>query len=326
MDSSCIYKNYMNSMKPGEFYFVLDRSGSMYGFSIETAKKALMLLIRSIPPGSRFNIISFGSEFQGMFSEPAEYTQDTLEYAIDQVKGFDADLGGTEIYQPLENIFSIATISTDLDKHVFLITNGAVFNPQDVVDLIRSYNDEFTVHTFGIGDAANTTLVVECANAGNGSYYFVNEMTEGLQGKVIDALRKSFEPYVKFDNNEIFIEGNKYIEMPVAKCIKNKVFNGDYFTYCAIVNELADEKLKGSVDFSFTRSDNGKEERTVIDFDEHLKILEGDSIFKIISNSYINGKGVEKSKEEIIAISIKYQVPSIFTALFAAEKLEDKIF
>jgi hypothetical protein len=57
-----------------------------------------------------------------------------------------------------------------------------------------------------------------------------------------------------------------------------------------------------------------------------LRILEGDSIFKIIANSYINGKGVEKSKEEIIAISIKYQVPSIFTALFAAEKLEDKIF
>jgi von Willebrand factor A domain-containing protein 5 len=243
MNSDCVYKNSKNSMKPGEFYFVLDRSGSMYGSTIETAKKALMLFIRSIPPGSRFNIISFGSTFQGMFSEPAEYTQDTLEYAIDQVKGFDADFGGTEIYQPLENIFSRATTSTDLDKHVYLITDGAVFNPQDVVNLIRSYNDDFNVHTFGIGNGASTTLVIECANAGNGRYYFVNDKAEGLQGKVIDALSKSFEPYVKFDNNEIFIEGNKYLEMPEAKSIKNKVFNGDYFTYCAIVNELTVDKL-----------------------------------------------------------------------------------
>jgi ubiquitin len=57
-----------------------------------------------------------------------------------------------------------------------------------------------------------------------------------------------------------------------------------------------------------------------------LRILEGDSIFKIIANSYINDKGVEKSKEEIIETSIKYQVPSVLTAFFAAEKLEDKTF
>jgi Ca-activated chloride channel homolog len=213
---------------------------------------------------------------------------------------------------------------SDLDKHEYLITDGAVSNNQDVVNLIRSYKDHFNVHTVGIGNGASKTLVIECANAGNGSYYFVNNRAEGLQGKVIDALKKSFKPYVKFSNNEIFIEGNKYIEMPDVKSIKKKVFNGDYFTYCAIVNELADEKLKNSVDFSFTRSDNGKEERTVIDFDEHLRILEGDSIFKIIANSYINDKKIEKPKEEIIEASIKYQVPSVFTAFFAAEKLEEK--
>jgi von Willebrand factor A domain-containing protein 5 len=243
MNSDCVYKNYKNSMKPGEFYFVLDRSGSMYGSTIETAKKALMLFIRSIPPGSRFNIISFGSTFESMFAKPAEYTQYTLDYAINRVKKFDADFGGTEIYQPLEKIFSRATTSTDLGKHVYLITDGAVFNPQDVIDLVRANNNHFNVHTFGIGNGASTTLVIECANAGNGRYYFVNDRADGLQGKVIDALSKSFEPYVKLDNNEIFIEGNKYIEMPKAKSIRNKIFNGDYFTYCAIVNELTADKL-----------------------------------------------------------------------------------
>jgi ubiquitin len=57
-----------------------------------------------------------------------------------------------------------------------------------------------------------------------------------------------------------------------------------------------------------------------------LRILEGDSIFKIVANSYINDEEIEKSKEEIIEASIKYQVPSMFTAFFAAEKLMDKTF
>jgi Ca-activated chloride channel family protein len=46
-----------------EIVFVIDRSGSMGGTSIEEVRNALQLCLRSLTAGSRFNIVSLGSTF-----------------------------------------------------------------------------------------------------------------------------------------------------------------------------------------------------------------------------------------------------------------------
>ena len=76
-----------------KYYFVLDRSDSMSGKSIANAKEATKLFIRSLPSGSKFNIISFGSESKKTFSFVTDYTQDTLNQALKDIETFDADLG-----------------------------------------------------------------------------------------------------------------------------------------------------------------------------------------------------------------------------------------
>ena len=48
------------------FIFIVDRSGSMSGARMETCKEALKLFLRSLPVGSKFAIISFGSSFSFM--------------------------------------------------------------------------------------------------------------------------------------------------------------------------------------------------------------------------------------------------------------------
>ena len=44
------------------FIFIVDRSGSMGGERITTAKEALKLFMKSLPVRSHFSIISFGSK------------------------------------------------------------------------------------------------------------------------------------------------------------------------------------------------------------------------------------------------------------------------
>jgi von Willebrand factor type A domain len=66
-----------------EFIFVVDRSGSMSGLRIETAKRTLNILLRMLPGAfTTFNIFSFGSKADSLWPSSPGYTQDTLDYAV----------------------------------------------------------------------------------------------------------------------------------------------------------------------------------------------------------------------------------------------------
>lgn len=50
----------------------------MYGSSIKLAVEALKLFLYSLPVGSKFNVISFGSEFYKLYNEAIEYNDESL--------------------------------------------------------------------------------------------------------------------------------------------------------------------------------------------------------------------------------------------------------
>jgi hypothetical protein len=75
------------------YVFVVDRSGSMSGRRIEITKEAVTLFIQSLPFGSAFDIISFGTSCTSMVdphfgnspTSPAQYylyNEKTVEIAL----------------------------------------------------------------------------------------------------------------------------------------------------------------------------------------------------------------------------------------------------
>jgi hypothetical protein len=76
--------------------------------TIKLARQALMLFIQSLSAGSKFNVCSYGSDFSFLFGGTSvNYDEKTLKEALDSISKFTADLGGTEIYQPLQSIFKM---------------------------------------------------------------------------------------------------------------------------------------------------------------------------------------------------------------------------
>lgn len=66
-----------------QYIFVVDRSGSMAGDRINTAKRTLNILLRMLPAkGTVFNIFSFGNHSDGLWGQSTTYNQSTLNLAV----------------------------------------------------------------------------------------------------------------------------------------------------------------------------------------------------------------------------------------------------
>ncbi|KAJ3129833.1 hypothetical protein HK098_008067 [Nowakowskiella sp. JEL0407] len=180
-----------------ELLFIVDRSGSMWGEKINQSKKALILFLKSIPVGCYFNVIGFGDTFQGIWSESVEYSQDNVNKALDYAGTLDADMGGTEILNPLTYAFE--NRRKDMPTQILLLTDGEVWNVDSVMKVVQdnmanSPPASFVrVFTLGIGGDVSHHLVNSLSRAGKGYSSFVTE-SERMEKKVIRMLKNAILP------------------------------------------------------------------------------------------------------------------------------------
>ncbi|XP_045212788.2 von Willebrand factor A domain-containing protein 5A-like isoform X2 [Mercenaria mercenaria] len=181
----------------GEYIFVIDRSGSMGGDEIKNAKEALLLFLKSLPPGCYFNIVSFGSTHSSLFSNGSqEYTKENLGKAVKLQKKMDADMGGTEILSPLEDIFK-RKLMQGHPRRVFVLTDGEVSNTHQVLGLVKTQSQKTSTRVFslGIGHGVSTALVKGIAKNGGGKAEFIVG-GDRVQSKVVSLLKCAMQPAI----------------------------------------------------------------------------------------------------------------------------------
>lgn len=92
--------------------------------------------MQSLPEDTYFNIVSFGSSFNFMFNQSIKYNNENLKNAVTKIKKMSADMGGTEIYEPLDKILKNKVIE-GYPKQIFLLTDGGVSNTEGVIRLVE---------------------------------------------------------------------------------------------------------------------------------------------------------------------------------------------
>jgi Ca-activated chloride channel family protein len=183
----------LGEQQPTETVFVLDCSGSMMGESIEQAKAALELCLRSLSPGDTFNVCRFGSSFELLASEPLPYTQQTLDRGLAYVRQ-SRDLGGTELHPPLEAILRVPP-PRGVVRQVILLTDGQVTNEPAVIELCRAHRKANRVFSFGIGSGCSAFLVKGVARATGGAAEFITA-GERIDEKVLRTFARLASPVV----------------------------------------------------------------------------------------------------------------------------------
>jgi Ca-activated chloride channel family protein len=159
-----------------EYIFVVDVSGSMNGFPLDTAKKLMSDLASVLRPADTFNIVVFadGSSTFSPLSVPA--TRPNLIRAL-QFIGQKKGGGGTQLLAALQRAVAVPR-QRDGSRSIVLVTDGYIDAEADVFDYVRTQRNEVNVFAFGIGSSVNRFLIEGIARAGLGEPFIVTEPGE----------------------------------------------------------------------------------------------------------------------------------------------------
>ena len=166
----------------------------MGGSRIKKACEALKIFIKSLPVNCYFNVYSFGNQFEPMFISSVKNSQESNHSAVKQIEGMSANFGGTNILSPIEAALRSPLIEGH-PKQIFLLTDGQVYNTEQIIEIIKQKVKFSRVHTIGIGDGASQALVTGCAKHGKGHSVFIKD-SENPSSKIIQLLNDSLTPVI----------------------------------------------------------------------------------------------------------------------------------
>ena len=161
---------------PREYIFVVDVSGSMFGFPLNTAKKLLKDLIGNLKKTDKFNVILFAGGSRSMGSSSVPATAQNIRRAIrmiDKQKGG----GGTELLDAMQKGFSLPRDEA-YSRTMIVVTDGYIGAESEVFEEIQNNLNRTNVFAFGIGSGVNRYLIEGMAKAGLGEPFVVTQPEE----------------------------------------------------------------------------------------------------------------------------------------------------
>jgi Ca-activated chloride channel family protein len=156
---------------PRELVFVLDTSGSMNGFPLETSKALIRRAIETLRPNDRFNLLTFAGATRLLAPKPLANTEANRHRAlrfIDTLQG----AGGTEMMPAIQTVLG-RNLDPDKVRIVCFLTDGYVGNEQALIEAVRKHAGTTRVFSFGIGSSVNRFLLDSMAQAGRGEAHYV---------------------------------------------------------------------------------------------------------------------------------------------------------
>jgi len=166
----------MDDIPPREYIFVVDISGSMAGFPLNTSKQLLRDLIGQLRPNDMFNVVLFAGDSSVLAPKSLPANQENIAGAIrliDEQRGG----GGTELLGALQQAMAIPR-DANISRSLVLVTDGYISAEEGVFDYIRNNLDRCNVFSFGIGSSVNRYLIEGVARAGMGEPFVVTKEDE----------------------------------------------------------------------------------------------------------------------------------------------------
>jgi Ca-activated chloride channel family protein len=162
-----------SAISPRDYIFVVDISGSMHGFPLDTAKTVLERLIGGLRPSDTFNVLLFSGSNKMLSPRSVPATRANIEQALATIQNYSGS-GSTELIPALKRAYAEPK-EENVSRTVVVVTDGYVTVEREAFELVRSNLSKANVFAFGIGSSVNRSLMEGIARAGMGEPFIITD-------------------------------------------------------------------------------------------------------------------------------------------------------
>ncbi|MDB5825870.1 MAG: trypsin [Variovorax sp.] len=195
------------AITPRDYIFVVDISGSMHGFPLDTAKVVLRELIGGLRTSDTFNVLLFSGSNKMLSPHSVPATRANIEQALSTIQNYSGS-GSTELIPALKRVYAEPK-QPDVSRTVVVVTDGYVTVEREAFELVRKNLSQANVFAFGIGSSVNRSLMEGIARAGMGEPFIITDPIEAteqaarfrrmVESPVLTSVKAKFEGLDVYD-------------------------------------------------------------------------------------------------------------------------------
>lgn len=162
-----------SAISPRDYIFVVDISGSMHGFPLDTAKVLLERLIGGLRPSDTFNVLLFSGSNRMLSPHSVPATRANITQALATIQNYGGG-GSTELIPALQRAYAEPK-ADEVSRTIVVVTDGYVTVEREAFELVRKNLSKANLFAFGIGSSVNRHLMEGLARAGMGEPFVVTD-------------------------------------------------------------------------------------------------------------------------------------------------------
>ena len=196
-----------SAISPRDYIFVVDISGSMSGFPLDTAKATLERLIGGLRPTDTFNVLLFAGSNRMLSPKSVPATRVNIAKALATIQGYEGG-GSTELIPALKRVYAEPK-APDVSRTVVVVTDGYVTVEREAFELVRKNLSKANLFAFGIGSSVNRHLMEGLARAGMGEPFIITDPVQAteqaarfrrmVESPVLTSVKAKFEGLDVYD-------------------------------------------------------------------------------------------------------------------------------
>lgn len=195
------------AITPRDYIFVVDISGSMHGFPLDTAKVLLRELLGGLRTSDTFNVLLFSGSNKMLSPHSVPATRANIEQALATIQNYNGS-GSTELIPALKRVYAEPK-QPDVSRTVVVVTDGYVTVEREAFELVRKNLSQANVFAFGIGSSVNRSLMEGLARAGMGEPFVITDPVQAteqaarfrrmVESPVLTSVKAKFEGIDVYD-------------------------------------------------------------------------------------------------------------------------------